>query len=206
MKAADMDTLARRLADVGISILALIVLSPVMLIVALCIVARDGRPVLYVARRVGRHGVEFDLYKFRTMRENRGSSVTIHDDPRVTRLGRILRRTKIDEFPQLINVLLGNMSLVGPRPEDPAYVDRYTAEQRRVLDFKPGITSVAALQYWDEETMLGARDWETAYIDDVMPAKLQLEIEYASRRSLWTDFGVLWRTALFFVHRVFGVK
>ena len=108
-----------------------------------------------------------------------GVSVTVWDDPRITRLGKVLRRLKLDELPQLLNVLRGEMSLVGPRPEDPEYVALYTEEQRRILDLKPGITSVAALRYWDEVELLKGDDWETVYREQLVPAKLALELEYA---------------------------
>ena len=190
--------------------LALVLLTPLFLVVSLIIVLTDGRPVFYVATRVGRYGHEFHLFKFRTMVTARtsvpaqGSSVTVHNDPRITPIGRVLRSTKIDELPQFFNVLRGDMSLVGPRPEDPEYVALYTPEQRRVLDLKPGITSVAALEYVDEGELLKGDDWETVYREQIVPAKLALELEYAKRRTLLTDIGLLFRTAFMLVRRVFG--
>jgi lipopolysaccharide/colanic/teichoic acid biosynthesis glycosyltransferase len=203
-------TRTKRLLDVVLAGLALVVLTPLFLAVALAIVLTDGRPVFYVATRVGQYGREFHLFKFRTMVTARvaepaqGSSVTVHNDPRITPIGRVLRATKIDELPQFFNVVRGDMSLVGPRPEDPEYVALYTPEQRRVLDLKPGITSVAALEYVDEGELLKGDDWETVYREQIVPAKLALEAEYAKRRTLLSDIGLLFRTAFMLVRRVFG--
>jgi lipopolysaccharide/colanic/teichoic acid biosynthesis glycosyltransferase len=123
-----------------------------------------------------------------------GSSVTVWADPRVTPLGRRLRRLKLDELPQLFNVLRGEMSIVGPRPEDPSYVALYTDEQRRVLSVKPGITGVAALAYADEESLLQGEDWEATYRLTIMPAKLQLELDYLARRTARTDAELILQT------------
>jgi|WetSurMetagenome_2_1015567.scaffolds.fasta_scaffold317677_2 lipopolysaccharide/colanic/teichoic acid biosynthesis glycosyltransferase len=200
----------KRLLDIVLAGAALVVLTPLLAIVALAIVLTDGRPVLYVATRVGQHGRNFHLYKFRTMVTAQspvpaqGSSVTVHNDPRITRVGRVLRTTKIDELPQFFNVVRGDMSLVGPRPEDPEYVALYTPEQRRILELKPGITSVAALEYVDEGELLKGDDWEAVYREQIVPAKLALEAAYAARRTLWTDIGLLLRTAAMLVRRVFG--
>jgi lipopolysaccharide/colanic/teichoic acid biosynthesis glycosyltransferase len=200
----------KRLLDIVLAGAALVVLTPLLAVVALAIVLTDGRPVLYVATRVGQHGRNFHLYKFRTMITARspllaqGSSVTVHNDPRITRVGRILRTTKIDELPQFFNVVRGDMSLVGPRPEDPEYVALYTPEQRRILELKPGITSVAALEYVDEGELLKGDDWEAVYREQIVPAKLALEAAYAARRTLWTDIGLLFRTAVMLVRRLFG--
>lgn len=122
------------------------------------------------------------------------SLVTAAGDARITPLGRILRKSKIDEIPQLFNVIRGDMSLVGPRPEDPVYVTRYDPEQRRVLEVRPGITSVASIAYRNEEQMLTGTDWETLYVETIMPDKLRRELEYLDRRSLWSDVGVMFDT------------
>jgi len=196
----------KRLLDFVIAALGLIVVSPILLGIALFIRLRDGSPVFYAATRVGQHGRLFHQYKFRTMVPTRGSSVTVWGDPRVTSSGRILRRSKLDELPQLFNVLLGDMSLVGPRPEDPSYVSLYTPEQLRVLDAKPGITGIAALEYVDEESMLKSEDWESEYRERIMPAKLQLEAEYQMRRSFWTDMQILFRTFTTVLGRLRGTK
>jgi lipopolysaccharide/colanic/teichoic acid biosynthesis glycosyltransferase len=202
VRRSDYPMCAKRLLDFLLASLGLLVLSPLLLLVGLAILLGDGLPVLYVATRVGQHGRPFHLYKFRTMvktdpgsrASSQGSSVTVFDDPRITRLGKVLRSLKIDEFPQLLNVVRGDMSLVGPRPEDPEYVALYTEEQRGILALKPGITGVAALEYWDETEYLKEEDWERIYREQLVPAKLALELEYAARRTFWTDLRVLCRT------------
>jgi lipopolysaccharide/colanic/teichoic acid biosynthesis glycosyltransferase len=187
--------MARRLTDLWLALAGLVLAAPVLLAIAAAVRVRDGAPVIYRARRVGQHGREFQLFKFRTMVPSTGSSVTVWADPRVTPLGRRLRRLKLDELPQLLNVLRGEMSIVGPRPEDPSYVALYTDEQRRVLSVKPGITGVAALAYADEESLLQGEDWEATYRLTIMPAKLQLELDYLDRRSARTDADLILRTA-----------
>ncbi len=191
----------KRVMDIAIAVPALLLATPLLVFVAAAVAVADGRPVLYLGTRVGQQGRLFSLYKFRTMATGerapaQGASVTVWDDPRVTRLGRWLRRLKLDELPQLFNVLRGEMSLVGPRPEDPEYVALYTPEQRRILDIKPGITSVAALRYWDEVELLKGDDWENVYREKLVPAKLALELEYARNRTLWSDLGVMASTVL----------
>jgi lipopolysaccharide/colanic/teichoic acid biosynthesis glycosyltransferase len=200
---------AKRVMDIAIAVPALLLATPLLLLVAAAVALADGRPVLYLGTRVGQQGRLFSLYKFRTMATAerapaQGASVTVWDDPRVTRLGRWLRRLKLDELPQLFNVLRGEISLVGPRPEDPEYVALYTQEQRRILDIKPGITGVAALRYWDEAELLAGDDWETVYREQLVPAKMALEFEYAHKRTLWSDLGVIARTALGLFHHMAG--
>jgi lipopolysaccharide/colanic/teichoic acid biosynthesis glycosyltransferase len=129
------------------------------------------------------------------MRAAPGRSVTAADDPRITRVGRFLRQTKLDELPQLWNVVKGEMSLVGPRPEDPKYVALYTPEPRRLLSVRPGITGPAALEFVDEEALLSGGDGEKRYVEEVMPRKLALELAYADRATLASDLGILMRTA-----------
>ncbi len=186
--------MVRRPTDILLALVGLAVASPVLLAIAVAVRLQDGAPVIYRARRVGQHGREFRLFKFRTMVASGGSSVTVWEDPRVTPLGRRLRRLKLDELPQLFNVLRGEMSIVGPRPEDPSYVALYTEEQRRVLSVKPGITGVAALAYADEESLLQGEDWEETYRLTIMPAKLQLELEYLAKRSPRTDAELILQT------------
>ena len=186
--------MARRLIDIMLALIGLVFASPVLAVIAALVRIKDGRPVIYRAERVGQHGRLFHLYKFRTMVPSSGSSVTVWADPRVTRLGQNLRRMKLDELPQLLNVLLGDMSFVGPRPEDPSYVALYTEEQRKVLTAKPGITGVAALEYSDEESLLRGDDWEETYRERIMPAKLKLEADYLARRTAWTDARLVVRT------------
>lgn len=189
----------KRAFDLVASGAGLIILSPLLLGIALAVRLTSSGPALYRARRVGRYGKEFTLYKFRSMvagAERSGPGITAAGDSRITGVGRFLRRTKLDELPQLINVLHGDMSLVGPRPEDPRYVALYTPEQRRILDYRPGITSMASLTYRNEEQMLTGEDWERVYIEQVMPAKLAIDLEYAQRANLPRDIAVILRTVL----------
>ncbi len=187
-----------RLLDVPASILGLLLLSPLLALIALLVKLDSPGPALYVARRAGMGGATFRLYKFRTMVENAetiGPGITGSEDKRVTRVGRRLRRYKLDELPQLFNVLKGDMSLVGPRPEDPRYVTYYTPQQRTLLALRPGITSSASLAYRDEAGLLTGDDWEQEYIHVIMPQKLALELEYQEQRTIWSDLQVIWRTA-----------
>ena len=188
-----------RLLDIVASLLALILLSPLFLLVALLIKIDSPGPIFYRAQRVGKGGQLFQLYKFRSMvkgADKHGPGITTSGDIRITPAGRILRRTKIDELPQLINVLKGDMSLVGPRPEDPRYVASYTPEQRQVLDVRPGITSAASLAYRHEEQILTGPDWETVYRTEILPAKLAIDIAYLSKRTCFSDLFLILRTVL----------
>ena len=189
----------RRLLDVIAAAGGLIVLSPLFLLIAVLIKRDSPGPVFYRARRVGKDGHEFRLYKFRSMvagADRQGPGITAAGDSRVTKVGRFLRRTKLDELPQLINVLTGDMSLVGPRPEDPRYVALYTKEQRQVLAVRPGITSAASLTYRDESALLSGEDWERRYIQEIMPHKLAIELDYQARRTLASDLNLILRTVL----------
>jgi lipopolysaccharide/colanic/teichoic acid biosynthesis glycosyltransferase len=188
-----------RLVDSLVSVLGLAVLSPLFLVVSVLIKADSPGTVFYRAPRVGRYGELFHLYKFRTMvagAAKKGPGITTSGDNRVTRIERLLRRFKIDELPQLINIVRGEMSLVGPRPEDPRYVALYTPEQRRVLEVRPGITSPASIHYRHEEEMLAGSNWEADYVEKVLPHKLEIELTYLTRRTLWTDLGILAQTGL----------
>jgi len=197
----------KRTFDLAASALGLVLTSPFLLAGAVAVKVASPGPAFYRGVRVGRHGKQFHIYKLRTMEvdaEKKGPAVTSGDDPRITPLGRALRRTKIDELPQLLNVLKGEMSMVGPRPEHPDYVTYYTPEQRRLLDVRPGITGPAAIAYIDEEKRLEGKDSEKTYLSEVMPGKLELELRYIERASLWTDLGILARTAGAIVRRGSG--
>ncbi len=185
----------KRAFDLIVAALGLTVTSPVIAAAAIAVKLEGPGPAFYSGRRVGKDGREFQIHKLRTMRQGRGPAVTAADDPRITGVGRFLRRTKIDELPQLLNVAKGEMSLVGPRPEDPRYVERYTAEQRRLLRVRPGITGPAALAFIDEETQLSGGATEDRYVTDVMPKKLALELAYLDRATFGADLGILVRTA-----------
>lgn len=194
---------ARRLVDITVALAGLTVLSPLFLALAVAIRRDSPGPVFYKARRVGRNGKEFLLYKFRSMvadADRRGPGITTEGDQRVTKTGRLLRRTKMDELPQLINVLKGEMSLVGPRPEDPRYVALYTTEQRAVLLVRPGITSAASLAYRHEEELLSGPNWEVLYREEIMPAKLDIDLGYLSQRTLTSDLKLVFQTVSAMFH------
>lgn len=195
-----MDT--KRVLDLSIGAVALVIATPVLVGVALAMrLAGDRGPFLYRAPRVGEGGKVFAILKVRTMSEGpRGSSITILRDPRVTPLGRILRRLRIDELPQLLNVVRGEMSLVGPRPEDPVFVDWSDPIHRRVFTTRPGITGLAQLQFHDEAELLTGPDPEERYRREVLPAKLKLDVEYLDRRSFLLDLRILAGT----VRAIFG--
>lgn len=187
----------QRLFDFLSALLGLIVLFPLFLITSLIIKLTSPGPVFHHGERAGLNGRLFNLYKFRTMIANAatlGPGITAQNDPRITGVGRFLRRTKIDELPQLINVLTGDMSLVGPRPEDSRYVAQYTPEQREILRVRPGITSAASLTYRNEEQMLKGQDWETVYRTQILPAKLEIDLAYLSKRTLSSDLLLIART------------
>jgi len=188
----------RRAFDLAAASLGLLGLSPVLLIVAVAIATSSPGPVFFRQVRIGRFGVPFRIFKFRTMRidaEAAGGQLTVEGDPRITRVGRLLRASKLDELPQLINVVRGEMALVGPRPEVPRYVALYDDRQRRVLDVRPGITDPASIRYRDENAILArADDPEAAYVDVVMPHKLELNLAYLERRTLASDVGVILAT------------
>jgi len=189
----------KRTVDILLSGMALLILSPLLAILIVLQLAFNGRPVLYKQLRVGVGGSFFTLIKFRTMRDDasEGSSITARGDRRVTRLGRILRASKLDELPQLLNVLSGTMSIVGPRPELKKYVSLYTDRQRRVLAVRPGLTDPATLRFRAEEGMLAAVDpqaREDFYIHHIMPEKLELNLTYLERASLTFDTLLIART------------
>ena len=191
--------MAKRVFDLLGASLALLLLSPLMLAIAVAIKLDSRGPVFFRQQRVGRHGVPFCIHKFRTMvadAPRRGPALTVGDDPRITRIGRWLRRTRLDELPQLFDVLAGRMSLVGPRPELPQYVAHYPAALReRALSVRPGITDPSSLLYLDEAELLSrAAEPEREYIEVILPRKLQCAADYAEQSSLRSDLGVLLRT------------
>lgn len=188
----------KRLFDIIASGCGLLVLAPVFLIVAIWIKVDSRGPVFYRQVRVGRYNKDFRIFKFRSMRvgSDKGSLVTIGGrDPRVTRSGYIIRKFKIDELPQLINVFVGDMSLVGPRPEVRHYVDYWTPDQMRVLDVRPGITDPASIRFRNENELLEkAEDPEKYYIEVIMQEKLKLYLEYVESASFWYDIKLIFRT------------
>jgi lipopolysaccharide/colanic/teichoic acid biosynthesis glycosyltransferase len=189
--------LLSRAFDVTVASLLIVVSLPLWLVIALAIVIDEPGPLLYRARRVGHRGREFDMYKFRKMkRDAAGPPLTIVDDPRFSRVGRFLARTKLDEIPQLLNVLRGEMALVGPRPEDPSYVAAYPAEFAEITRVRPGITGLSQIQYCNESALLVGDDIEGLYRDEVLPLKIDLDRYYASHRCLALDLRILAWTAV----------
>ncbi len=191
--------MAKRLFDLLGAALALVIVSPLLIIAALAIKLDSRGPVFFRQQRVGLGGRPFCIHKFRTMvadAAQRGPQITVGDDARITRVGRWLRHSKVDELPQLIDVLAGDMSLVGPRPEVPKYVAMYPADLRdKVLSVRPGITDPVSLRYADESALLGgAADPEREYVQVLMPAKLREAAAYADHATLWTDLRVLGHT------------
>ena len=188
----------KRLFDIGASGLGLLVLSPILIIVAIWIKLDSEGPVFYRQVRVGRYNKDFRIFKFRSMRigSDKGSLVTIGGrDPRVTRSGYFIRKFKIDELPQLINVFIGDMSLVGPRPEVRHYVNYWTPEQMRALDVRPGITDPASIRFRNENELLEkAEDPEKYYIEVIMQEKLKLYLEYVDNASFWYDIKLIFQT------------
>ncbi|HHJ18901.1 MAG TPA: sugar transferase [Gammaproteobacteria bacterium] len=191
--------ITKRLFDIALAVPGLLFLSPLLLLIILCIRLDSQGPIFFCQERVGLNGHVFRIFKFRTMvvdAENHGPQLTIGLDSRVTRCGRILRKYKLDELPQLFNVLKGDMSLVGPRPEVPRYIAFYPEEALQVvLSVPPGITDPASIRFIDENTLLAdVSDPETYYIEKLLPEKISAYIEYVSNRSMMGDIQVLWQT------------
>ncbi len=188
----------KRLFDVVAAAMGLLVLCPLFLLLAVWIKADSPGPVFYRQRRVGRHNRDFWLYKFRSMRvgSDRAGLITVGGrDPRITPSGYYIRKYKLDELPQLINVLSGDMSLVGPRPEVRRYVDLYTPEQMHVLDVRPGITDMASILYRNENELLArAEDPDKFYVEVVMQDKLRINLEYVANHSFVYDLRLIFRT------------
>jgi len=195
----------KRLFDFTISAIALVLLSPLLLIIAIVVRITSPGPALYSGKRVGLQGKIFKMHKFRTMvvdAEKLGGSCTYEGDPRITRTGNWLRKFKLDELPQLFNVLVGEMSLVGPRPEVQEYVEMFTPEERAILSVRPGITDWASI--WDRDeakALAGSPDPERTYREVIRPEKIRLQLEYVRRRSFLTDLTILLETVKVLVLR-----
>ena len=187
-----------RFFDILFSLLGLVILSPFLLVIYFLVVLESRGGGLYIQNRVGRNEKDFKLYKFRSMHvgaDKKGMITVGGRDPRMTKMGVFIRRFKLDELPQLFNVLRGDMSLVGPRPEIRYYVDMYTPEQRKVLTVRPGITDYASIEYVDENTILGgAADPQKAYVEEIMPDKIRLNMKYIEAKSLKEYFKVIFLT------------
>ncbi len=190
----------KRLFDIIVCLGLLILLLPFFLVIALLIKITSPGPVFYKGKRVGKGGKIFYMHKFRSMVVNAdkiGTDLTKHKDPRITPFGKFLRRTKIDEMPNLFDVLIGNMSLVGPRPESPQYTKYYNERQRKVLSIRPGITGLSQLENRNEDLKLkDQEDPEKYYIQELMPKKLEIDLYYLENRSLLMDIIILLRTLL----------
>lgn len=188
----------KRTFDIVSCTLAVLLLFPFGLLIALCIVCGSKGGVFYRQVRVGKDGKDFKLLKFRTMRPNadrQGLLITVGNDQRITRIGKFLRKYKIDELPQLLNIIKGDMSVVGPRPEVRRYVELYDERQRRVLTVRPGLTDYASLKYISESELLAkSNDPEKTYIEEIMPAKLELNLQYIDNQSLKEDFKLIFQT------------
>ncbi|MGZ6540074.1 MAG: sugar transferase [Bacteroidia bacterium] len=188
----------KRLLDIFFSLIGLIILLIPFLIISVLILIDSRGGVFYKQTRVGKNGIDFKLFKFRSMRTDadKAGLLTVGGrDNRITKIGYTLRKYKMDELPQLINVLIGEMSLVGPRPEVRKYVDMYTEEQKKVLKIKPGITDYASIEYSNENEILGkADDPEKVYITEIMPEKLKLNLKYIEEQSISTDLKIIFKT------------
>jgi lipopolysaccharide/colanic/teichoic acid biosynthesis glycosyltransferase len=188
----------KRAFDFITAAMGLVLISPVLILAAALIKCETAGPVIFRQERVGRRFRHFFIYKFRTMIQNaprQGGPITFGDDPRITRVGRVLRKTKIDELPQLFNVLKGDMSLVGPRPEVPRYVDMFREDYAVILQVRPGITDLASIKYRDEAAILGrAENPEEEYVKRVLPEKIRYAKEYVDKASLLLDFRIILQT------------
>jgi len=193
----------RRSFDVFAACLGLLLLLPVLALIAAAVAVEGHGPVFYRGRRIGLDGRMFRICKFRTMvadAEKMGPGITRANDRRVTRFGASLRRYKLDELPQLLNIIRGEMNLVGPRPEDPRYTVLYDETQMEILRVRPGITSPASLLYKEEETLLDGHDWEERYIKEVMPAKIAIDLQYFREHSFASDCRLVFRTIAHVLH------
>ena len=190
----------KRAFDLIISIIGLIMCSPVILICAICIKLFDGGSIFYLAPRTGRYNRPFYMFKFRSMVLNAdkiGASSTTLSDPRITPIGRIIRKYKLDEIPQLINVFLGQMSIVGPRPEVKKFTDLYNDDEKRILNVKPGITDYASIWNSNEALLLeGSSDPDRLYFEKIRPQKIKLQLQYINRNNIWIDFVIIVRTLI----------
>ena len=195
----------KRLFDIKVSFIGILVLSPILLLIALLIKLDSPGQIFYRGVRIGKDGKAFRIYKFRTMvvnAEKLGGPSTAGDDARVTKIGKLIRKYKLEELPQLLNVLEGDMSFVGPRPEVPLYVNMYTEEEKAILTVQPGITDWASLWNPDEGSILaGSADPEKAYMEKIRPTKLKLQLRYVKERSFLTDMKIIFLTILKIIKR-----
>jgi len=197
--------MVKRVTDFLFALMGLVIALPFFLFIGLLVKIDSTGPVLYLQQRVGKNKLPFTLFKFRTMHieADKKTAITVGNrDPRITRIGYYLRKFKVDELPQLINVLVGDMSLVGPRPELKKFVDLYNEQQQSVLSVRPGLTDLASIQFRNENELLeGKADPIDFYIHEIMPVKLKLNMEYIASQSFWLDIQILFRTFLVIIMR-----
>lgn len=190
--------MAKRIFDIISSLIGLILFSPFLIVIAILIIIDSKGGVFFTQQRVGKNNIDFGLYKFRTMKvnsEKQGQLTISNTDSRITKIGTFLRKYKLDEIPQLVNILKGDMSVVGPRPEVRKYVNMYNEEQLKVLSVKPGLTDLASLKYINENELLGkSTNPEQTYINEIMPEKLALNMEYIKRNNVWIDIQLIFKT------------
>ncbi len=188
----------KRLFDIGFSLFAILLSSPIIIVTALLIKIEDfTEHIFFLQTRIGKDRIPFKIIKFRTMnsRITHEKEITVDGDPRITKVGKWVRKLKFDELPQFINVLRGDMSIVGPRPEVPKYVNLYDENQLKVLSVKPGITDHASIQFFNESEILAkSKSPEQTYINDILPVKLRLNLDYIKKQSLFTDLGIILKT------------
>ena len=199
----------KRLFDFLVALVALLVLWPLILALGMIVKLDSPGPMFFRQKRVGRHGKIFRIHKLRTMRTDQsGTSMTARGDARITRVGKFLRHYKLDELPQFMDVLKGDMSLVGPRPQPASHVDHYPPDIReKVLSVRPGLTDLATLEFVDEERILAqADDVHEAYVRDILPIKLRYSVQYVETRTFWLDIQILWRTAKILFIRLFKAQ
>lgn len=192
--------LIKRIFDFTVSLIGIVIISPILLVISILIKLDSKGPILFKQIRVGKNGKPFKIFKFRTMvvdAEKKGMQITVGSDSRITKSGLVLRKTKLDELPQLFNVLTGEMSFVGPRPEVPRYVEMYDENQKSILKVRPGITDLASIKYRNENDLLAkSLDPEATYINEIMPKKIELNIEYLKNMSVLYDLKLIIRTVL----------
>ena len=195
----------KRFLDIAVSVLGLVLLLPVLIVISIIIKTMDSGPVFFVQERIGKNFKVFKMIKFRTMSpvsQKEGTVITTADDLRVTKIGRFLRRTKLDEIPQLINVLKGDMSIVGPRPEVPKYVQMFKNDYGKILAVRPGLTDYAAIKFMNEEDILKEYDDnEAAYIKEILPVKILLYKRYVEESAFKTDLAIILGTLRQFIRR-----
>ncbi len=192
----------KRTFDIFLSFITIFLLSPVLLLVSFLIVIDSGFPIFFLQKRIGRHAKEFNIIKFRTMKINNDSiNITVSKDKRITRIGKFLRKTKVDELPEILNVFLGQMSFVGPRPDVRGYADKLKGENRKILILRPGITGPASLKYYNEEYILSQKSNPKKYNDEVIfPDKVKINLDYFYNRSFFLDLKIIFAT----IFRIFS--